>query len=293
MKRTLSNLFWSRPEKRRTNARGFRPSFESLEDRRVMAVNILEPIGAFGPAVNSPGTLLTAGVKDGTLYVRGTDKPDTITLRQQNNAIKIDGLVGSYNINNFQNIVIRSFGSNDVINLKSEAVKSQQAITKPASIWSGSGIDTVTGGRGNDTIFAEAGNDKVWGNWGDDLIDAGLDNDEVHGDAGNDKIFGDHGSDKLWGDDNNDILLGGDNMDWIYGGKGSDRIDGGLEYDYLYGEADYDYLQDDSASKSDSGADTLTGELSWAFSTATFRTFRCVPQRVSPTLPTITSPAPR
>jgi hypothetical protein len=254
MKRTLSNLFWSQPKKYRANSKGFRPSFESLEDRRVMAVNVLEPIGAFGPAVNSPGTSLTAGVKDGTLYVRGTDKPDTITLRQQNNALKIDGVVGSFNINNFNNIVIRSFGGSDVINLKSEAVKGQQAITKATEIWGGIGLDNITGGRGNDSIFAEAGNDKVWGNLGDDIIDGGADNDELRGEVGRDKIFGDVGADKLWGGDNDDFLVGGDAVDYLYGGKGLDMLDGSLGNDFLYGEADYDYLYDDTAQKTDSGS---------------------------------------
>jgi hypothetical protein len=254
MKRSLSNLFYSKTEKRRPKSKALRPSFETLEDRRVMAALVTDVIPVFSPRMNAPATSLMAGVYEGTLYVRGTDSADTITLRQVNNAIKIDGLVGSFNTSSFQNIVIRSFGGNDVINLKSESVKGQQAILMPTKIWSGAGADNITGSRGSDAIFAEAGNDKVWGNLGDDIIDGGADNDELHGDAGRDKIFGDTGADKLWGDDNDDFLVGGDATDYLYGGKGLDALDGSLGYDYLYGEADYDYLFDDYALKSDSGS---------------------------------------
>ena len=134
MKRTLTNLFRSKNQKRRPKSKALRPSFESLEDRRVMAVSagpvIYEPVAYFAPAQNSPAAKLVAGINEGTLYIRGTDAADTITLRQKNNEIKIDGLTGAFNTNYFQNIVVRSFGGNDKINLKSEAVKGQQAITK-------------------------------------------------------------------------------------------------------------------------------------------------------------------
>jgi hypothetical protein len=260
MKRTLSNLFWSRPKKSRPR-KAFRPSFEGLEDRRVMAGLVTGAVSdaflGFAPAINSAATSLMAGVHEGTLYVRGTDSGNTITLRQKNDAVSIDGLVGSYNVNNFNNIVIRSFGGNDVINLKSEGVKGQQAITKATEIWGGIGLDNITGGRGNDNIFAEAGNDKVWGNLGDDIIDGGADADELRGEVGRDKIFGDIGADKLWGGDNDDFLVGGDAADYLYGGNGLDMLDGSLGNDFLYGEADYDYLYDNTAQKTDSGSNYL------------------------------------
>lgn len=260
MNRSLPGLLRSMHLKNRPKSKVRSRTFEALEDRHMMAVAPvpINPTIPFLPSVNTPATQLMAGVDSGTLYIRGTDKADTITLRQVNNAITIDRLTGSFNTADFQNIIIRSFGGADTINLKSEAVKGQQAITKATKIWTGAGADEVTGGRGNDTIFTEAGNDKVWANYGDDVVDGGADDDELHGGFGYDKVFGDIGADKLWGDDNDDYLVGGDAVDYLYGGRGYDRLDGSLGYDYLYGQEDYDYLQDDSALKSDTGSNFLS-----------------------------------
>jgi Ca2+-binding RTX toxin-like protein len=260
MKRARPNLFRTKNKQHRTQSRAFSRGFETLEDRHMMAVApfTIDPTPVFLPAVNSPAASLMAGVNNGTLYIRGTDAADTIKLRQINDAITIDGLTGSFNVSEIQNIVIRSFGGNDTINLKSEAVKGQQAITKPTKIYCGAGDDQVTGGRGNDFILGEDGKDKVWANYGDDIIDGGANDDELHGEAGYDKVFGDLGADKLYGEDNDDYLVGGDGIDYLYGGRGYDRLDGSLGYDYLYGQDDFDYLQDDSALKSDSGSNYLS-----------------------------------
>src|SRR6185503_2686507 len=109
MKRSLPSLFRSENHKRRPKTIRSR-TFESLEDRHMMAVapvpiNLTIP---FLPSVNTPATQLMAGVDAGTLYVRGTNNADTITLRQKNDAITIDGLGGSFNTADFQNIIIRS-----------------------------------------------------------------------------------------------------------------------------------------------------------------------------------------
>jgi calpain family cysteine protease/hemolysin type calcium-binding protein len=270
MKRSLPTLFRSKNHKRRPKAIRSR-TFEALEDRRLMAITPVtvnpDPSALFDPTINSPAVALVAGIKSSTLYIRGTDKADNINLRQTNSAITIDGLSGSFNTADFQNIVIRSFGGGDTINLKSEAIKGQQAITKATKIWSGAGADQVTGGRGNDAIFTEDGIDKVWANYGNDIIDGGANDDELHGELGADKIFGDLGADKLYGEDGADILIGGNDTDYLYGGKGVDHLDGSLGYDYLYGQDDYDYLNDDSGLKSDSGSNQISNTssivLSW------------------------------
>jgi hypothetical protein len=270
MNRFPPNLFRSENHKRRPKTIRSR-SFEALEDRHMMAVTpisvVADPGQFYDPSVNAPAAALMAGINNGTLYVRGTNNADTITLRQKNEAITIDGLTGSFNTTDFQNIVIRSFGGKDTINLKSEAVKGQQAIIKATTIWSGAGDDQITGGRGIDAIFADDGYDKVWGNYGNDIIDGGANDDELHGEIGADKIFGDLGADKLYGEDGADILIGGNDTDYLYGGKGVDHLDGSLAYDYLYGQDDYDYLNDDSALKSDSGSNQISNTssivLSW------------------------------
>src|SRR5262249_40482688 len=128
---SLQNLFRSKNYKRRPKAIRSR-TFEALEDRRLMAITPVtinpDPGALTDPTVNARAFALVAGIRSGTLYVRGTNNADTINLRQINSAITIDGLSGSFNTADVQNIVIRSFGGNDTINLKSEAVKGQQAI---------------------------------------------------------------------------------------------------------------------------------------------------------------------
>src|SRR5262245_4792359 len=51
----------------------FRPTFEGLEERALMA------------------STLTASVSGGLLFIEGTEKADTITVRQQNNRLSVDG----------------------------------------------------------------------------------------------------------------------------------------------------------------------------------------------------------
>ena len=143
MKRLFTNLLRSKIRRHRAKSRTFARTFEVLEVRQMMTVNsasiLADPIALFPASFNTPAATLMAGINDDILYIRGTDAADTITLRQQNNAIKIDGLAGSFNTSFFRTSLCGPFGGNDKINLKSEAVKGQQAITKATEIWSGVG----------------------------------------------------------------------------------------------------------------------------------------------------------
>lgn len=123
-----------------------------------------------------------------------------------------------------QRLVVDGGDGNDNIQIAA-------AMTKPASLLGGLGVDTIQGGNGADTI---------WGGGG---------NDSINGMGGNDLIYGDNGSDHIWGGSGNDTIYGGADSDWItaeagndlvYGGAGNDTITGGTGSDQLYGEAGND-----------------------------------------------------
>lgn len=137
---------------------------DSLERRDVMAAS------------------LTASFSAGVLKVEGTDKADSIYLRQSNGIastsvsvdnIKInDGgkLVASIAANRISKIEVRGLGGNDVIAL---TVSDYQAVSIPSTVWGGSGNDTIYGGAAADTLYGNAGEDTLYGKGGNDFLSGG------------------------------------------------------------------------------------------------------------------------
>lgn len=209
-----------------------RPHLEHLEDRCLLASAVLS----------------SAGV----LTIKGSDYSDTITVRQINGNISIDGtkiLKGSTSYNRVSStsvtqIYIYGYGGNDTIRCDSESWSGQQGIYKNITAYGGAGNDYIRLSYGNDTIYGGDGNDTLYGRYGNDL---------VSGNAGNDTVDGWYGYDTLYGGVGNDILRGGANNDYLYGGDGKDRLFGGDGADHLYGNAGMDYLNGNA------GADQVTG----------------------------------
>ena len=160
-----------------------RLSFEGLEPRQVLAGG------------------LTATLANGVLAITGTEQADTIVVRQIDNRLSIDGLSGSYAVNQVNRIAVNALGGDDVVNLDSGALSGQQPITIPASVYGGWGNDKLYGGDGPDSLF---------------------------GDYGNDTLHGNRGSDSLYGGPGDDVLYGGDGNDTLYGDRG------GAEWSYIY-----------------------------------------------------------
>lgn len=136
-----------------------------------------------------------------------------------------------------------------------------------ATIFAGSGADTVNGGAGDDFLFGGSENDAVYGAEGDDFLTGDAGNDSLQGGTGNDTVFGGAGNDRVDGGDGDDQVLGGegadvvfslDGDDTVFGGSGTDSVDGGIGNDLLIGGADADTLvggADDDTLIGGSGSD--------------------------------------
>jgi Ca2+-binding RTX toxin-like protein len=128
------------------------------------------------------------------VYVRGTSKNDTLTVRAANDLVieAADGgtdLVVAY--------VNYTLGNNlENLSLKGEATR---AIGNSLA-------NVISGSTGNDFVDGQSGDDKAKGMDG---------NDEVLGGAGNDWLEGNGG---------HDILNGGSGADTLFGGQGADAF---------------------------------------------------------------------
>lgn len=103
----------------------------------------------------------------------------------------------------------------------------------------GNGNDTILGGAGSDTLFGSDGNDRIRGQGGMDLIEGGNGDDSIDGDSSRDTIYGDDALDATTG---NDTINGGSDNDSLFGGSGDDSILGGAGRDTLSGDAGDDTL---------------------------------------------------
>ncbi|MBF9048194.1 hypothetical protein LSUCC0031_13815 [Rhodobacterales bacterium LSUCC0031] len=89
-----------------------------------------------------------------------------------------------------------------------------------ATIFGGSGDDTLTGTPSDETILAGAGNDSISAGDGADSLSGGLGEDTIIGGAGADTINAGH---------DNDVVDGGDGADVVNGGLGDDSLSGGTD----------------------------------------------------------------
>lgn len=172
----------------------FQPGLECLEDRTLLAAH------------------LTASLTSGLLRIDGTAGADTIVVRDIHNQISVDGVkIGvagraESRVSAAAVSRIEVFGEsgNDRIFLNSDAVRGQQALTKPVTVWGGSGNDLIVAGAGNETIYGGDGNDTIYGG------------------AGNDRIYGEGGDDRIVAGSGNTVIDGGPGRNLMVGGRGND-----------------------------------------------------------------------
>lgn len=184
--------------------------------RPVLSVNALE--GREVPAVVS--------LLGSNLIIDGTDRGESILVRQEGKTITVDGesirygtsTLRSVDASRVKQVVVRGKGGDDTINVASLRV--------PTMVFGGTGDDRVYGGMESDTIYGDQGNDTLMGAAGKDWLVGGEGNDQIWGGAGNDWITGDPGDDKLYGETGDDSLSGGEGRDTLSGGQGADDIDG-------------------------------------------------------------------
>lgn len=256
-------LSWLKGNPRRRKS--LRSTFSEDQSQAVAAqMESLEPRTVMAAAVG-------ATLKNGILYIEGTEGNDKIFVRQKGNVISIDGvkIQGSGTVNEIQ---VNALGGDDIVRLDGNG-KSAEAVKVKSIVWGGDGNDKLVGGkgsdqlqgnRGDDLIYGMEGNDALFGQENKDTIYGGADNDELLGGTGNDDLSGDSGNDRLFGEDgkdtlyggsgndevvggnNNDTLYGNENSDTLWGFEGDDYLDGGTGNDFLRGNEGFDTLKDGS-----------------------------------------------
>ncbi len=96
---------------------------------------------------------------------------------------------------------------------------------------------TVYGGTGNDTLIGGTGSDRLYGESGKDRIHGGIGNDRISGGSGNDRIYGEFGADHIWDGSGDDVVYGNAGDDNFHDGAGKDRFYGGVGHDHFHAGA--------------------------------------------------------
>jgi Ca2+-binding RTX toxin-like protein len=166
---------------------------------------------------------------NGLLQVFGTGNDnDVIIGRNAAGNILLDGTVlhlndGSPTVDTTQLIEVFGRAGNDVLTLDET-----NGALPAASLFGGSGNDTLTGGSGADQLFGQTGDDVLSGRGGDDALFGGDGNDRLTGGSGSDQLFGESGDDRIvWNPgDGSDVVDGGDGVDTleVNGGNGAESF---------------------------------------------------------------------
>lgn len=162
---------------------------------------------------------VTASFSAGVLTVFGDALVNQITVSRNaagqllvnEGAVAIRG--GAPTVANTSQILVFGQGGNDTISLN----EANGALPR-ASLFGGSGNDTLTGGSGGDQLFGQAGNDVLLGEGGTDFLFGGADNDTLVGGDANDQVFGESGNDRM-------VWNPGDDTDLNEGGAGIDTVE--------------------------------------------------------------------
>lgn len=171
-------------------------------------------------------------------------------------------------------------GSDVLDQIESASITSGNlASTITASLFTGSGVNTLTGGSagdvivgslgtdsivgggGNDHIRALAGRDTALGAAGDDTIEGGASDDQLKGEDGNDSLLGQEGADTLDGGTANDVLTGDDGADLLMGQAGNDILSGGADNDVLNGGGNTDQFRETGITNVMVGSATVTSSF--------------------------------
>jgi Ca2+-binding RTX toxin-like protein len=196
--------------------------------RRMLAGGVLAA-GVLAATAVPAQAAVTASFSAGTLTVFGDSLDNNITIsRNAAGTILVNG--GAVNVTggvatvaNTVKIQVFGQGGNDVVTLNQAS-----GALPAASLFGGTGNDTLDGGAGNDQLFGQAGNDTLLGRGGFDLLFGGTENDTLTGGDADDQAFGQSGNDRMiWnpGDDT-DLNEGGENTDTVEvnGGGGAEQF---------------------------------------------------------------------
>lgn len=267
----LRSLLGSRPARTTRNSRrpAFRPRFESLEDRRLMAANVYLNSGDIvidGDPSRINQVTVTSAVRP---YLSGSAKFYDVQVGSGSQVVYSflsDQVWGGDVV--FNGGALADYFSNST-DLRTTAYGNAGNDTLGGSFAS----DFLDGGYGYDYLYGNGGDDRLYAGWdgsggemwggegadtmvgsdGRDIMRGGNGNDYLYGYGGNDELYGENGQDNLLGFSGQDYLDGGLDWDALYGGDGSDSLNGGDDgiADYLDGGAGYDYFQQDWGWKRD------------------------------------------
>jgi Ca2+-binding RTX toxin-like protein len=240
-----------------------------------------------------PRRLLSVSLNNGVLSITGTDDSEQFVVEiDPGNATQLrvsdDGSIQTFARSAVQFIRLNAASGDDTVRLGT----AEAPLTLPATLYGGSGNDTITaftangtrirvygqegdnaitlGGNSRDIVYAGEGNnivntgsgrDYIIGGEGNDYIDAGPGMDRVFGLSGNDQIFG--GRDGAPGTPARDYLDGGEGNDSLFGGNGNDTLIGDEGDDWLYGGSERDDIRGGAGSDrlfGEAGNDTLRGQ---------------------------------
>lgn len=174
------------------------PRIESLDERITPAINAIFALGTLTvTGDNQDNNIEISRTAAGDLVING----GTVNIR------------GKSTVVNTRSIVLSGLGGNDTLKLD-EA----NGLLPRASIYGGTGNDTLIGGSSNDFLFGQAGNDNLQGKSGADQLFGGANDDLLSGGDGDDQVYGEGGNDRLnW--------TPGDDTDFNEGGSGVDTVE--------------------------------------------------------------------
>jgi Ca2+-binding RTX toxin-like protein len=245
---------------RSTNSFAFRPTLDTLTDRVVPSVSLI----------------------NGDLHISSTQSADYVRIRHLGaNYVVTEGNVESYIP------VSRVTGGDIVFNGLGGDDRFVNVTYLRSQVNGGAGNDTLSGGYAGDLLQGGGGTDYLYGNGGSDYLYAyskaaptseGVRNylyggegmDFVHGSNGHDFLDGGLGEDYLEGYGGNDIMHAAygipsdTSYNYFNGGVGNDTLHGSNGYDYMLGHHGNDTLYGNGGNDMLSGgndADKLFGGL--------------------------------
>ena len=217
---------WGLSVLRRNNSanklkRAIKVAIEPLESRVMMSI--------------APGTaVMRTTPVDGTLWVRGTQWADTITLGVNAGDsslvdVNVNGTLFQFNASEVNYIFVNALGGKDYVKVDETNGVLPVGVTFKGGLGAdrligGSNNDALAGADGNDYLVGGGGNDWIVGAGGNDKMWGGLGSDTIKGAAGNDWVVGGYGNDVLYGDGGNDNIDSGEGADTFYGGYGNNNV---------------------------------------------------------------------
>ncbi|MEA2711416.1 MAG: hypothetical protein QOF78_4017 [Phycisphaerales bacterium] len=193
--------------------------------------------------------LASVGIIGSNLTVIADNTDDVINIApipEGKVRVTLNGSSSDHAVSDFTGIIVQAWGGNDRVTISN-------ALTKPSTLYGGTGNDSLVGGGGNDVIEGGTGADTIRGGSGNDTVDysdrtapvtvglgsladdgevnekdnVAIDIETIRGGSGADSLKGAGNNNRIQGHGGNDTLIGLGGNDTLVGGPGTDRLEGG------------------------------------------------------------------